>query len=102
MYTPVLSTEALKTGKAPVPSRQFQAVAMDIEGCYLTPFKTMVKKYKGTDTATQLFHKKAAQSLRVADNAQAYLSKGLISEARANVATNKAWEFIVNLAKRIR
>lgn len=99
--TPVLSTEALKNGKAPTLSKPFQAVALDAEGCYLTPFKTL-KKYKGTDAVSTQAAKKAQQALRVADNAQKYLSEGLISEARATASIKNAWKSFLNIVKNLK
>lgn len=100
--TPILSTEALKKGKTPVLSKPFQTVAMDIEGCYLMPFKNLVKKYKGTDAASEQVHKLAKQFWQSSENATGCLKKGLITKRDANRVINEAWELFLNAIKKVK
>ena len=97
---PVLSTEALKTGKDAVLSKPFDVVALDKEGCYLTKSKQVLKKYVPTDGFTNKFCKKFKKAFSIAEKAEKYSAAGELSAANAQKAIKNAWRIVVAAASK--
>lgn len=97
--TPVLSTEALKQGKAPVTSKPFQVVAMDSLGCYLTPAKTL-KKYKPTTIAGEQVFERLGRAQKIVAQAQQLVNEGKAGTELVENTSRRAWKVIVNFAQK--
>ena len=98
--TPVLSTEALKTGKDAVLSKPFDVVALDKEGCYLTKSKQVLKKYVPIDDFANKFCKKFKKAFSIAEKAEKYSAAGELSAANAQKAIKNAWRIVVAAASK--
>lgn len=98
--TPVLSTEAAKTGKAAVLSKPFDIVALDKEGCYLTKTKQVLKKYVPTDAYSETVYAKLKKAFGIAQQAEAYAAAGELPAANAQKAVKNVWKVVVAIASK--
>lgn len=98
--TPVLSTEALKTGKAPVGSKPFDIIALDKEGCYLMKTKQVLKKYLPKTMEAEAVFAKLQKAFGIAQKAEQYAAAGELASPNAQKAIANAWHIVVAAASK--
>lgn len=97
---PILSSEAVADGKAAVKSKPFFAVAMDKQGCYLTPVKTVFKSVPTTPEAEAVYAK-LQKAQNIVKKAEAYQKAGECTAEVVQNATRRAWKVFVEFASKI-